>query len=134
MGYRDHLDSPHMGEMQVRTDISVTIALSDADAYTGGELVIDCDGLGQRWKGNAGDALVYSSDTVHRVEPVTRGARLAAIFWIESLVRDPTKRQILFDLADAFDGLAPDARCARQAAALRRCHGDLLRLWAGQPP
>jgi PKHD-type hydroxylase len=93
--------------------------------------VIDSDGIGQRWKGDAGDALVYTSDTIHRVEPVTHGARLVAIFWIESLVRDPAKRQILFDLAGALDGAVADARCGRQAAAIRRCHANLLRLWAG---
>ena len=131
MGYRDHLDSPHMGQTQVRTDISVTIALSDASAYAGGELVIDSDGIGQRWKGNAGDALVYSSDTIHRVDPVTRGARLVAIFWIESLVRDPLKRQILFDLAGAAEAAAADPRCAGRSATIRRCHADLLRLWVG---
>jgi PKHD-type hydroxylase len=130
MGYRDHLDQPHMGEDQVRTDISVTISLADPDSYDGGELVIDSDRGGARWKGKAGDCLIYSGDSIHRVEPVTRGARLVCIFWIQSLIRDATRRQILFDLASGFMNAGAAARA--RAETMQRCHGNLLRMWAGR--
>ena len=94
MDYRDHLDIPIIGKTQMRTDISVTISLSNADAYDGGELVIDSDGVERRWKGDAGDCVVYPSDSIHRVETVTRGERSVVIFWVQSLVRDQARRQI----------------------------------------
>ena len=69
MEYRDHLDVPLIGKTQLRTDVSVTISLVDADDYDGGDLVIDSDGFEARWKGNAGDCILYPSDSIHRVEP-----------------------------------------------------------------
>jgi len=110
MEYRDHLDVPLIGKTQLRTDVSVTISLVDADDYDGGDLVIDSDGFEARWKGNAGDCILYPSDSIHRVEPVTRGERSVVIFWVQSLVRDRAKRQILFDLASGFDPLDSSAR------------------------
>jgi PKHD-type hydroxylase len=130
MGYRDHLDQPRMGDDQVRTDISVTISLADADTYDGGELVIDSDrGGAARWKGGAGDSLIYAGNSVHRVEPVTRGTRLVCVFWIQSLVRDAARRQILIDLANGFSSEAVGG--SARADAMRRSHGNLLRMWAG---
>jgi PKHD-type hydroxylase len=131
MGYRDHLDQPRMGEDQVRTDISVTISLADPDTYDGGELVIDSDRDGGRWKGKAGDCLIYPGDSIHRVEPVTRGTRLVCIMWVQSLVRDAAKRQILFDLASGFLSAATGSAGPR-AETMRHCHGNLLRMWAGK--
>jgi len=132
MGYRDHLDAPHLGDERLRTDVSVTICVSDADAYDGGELVIDSDRVERRWKGRAGDCLIYPGDSIHRVEPVTRGMRLVCIFWIQSWVRDAAKRRILFELAQAFvDAEGAGAERAR-GETMRRCHGSLLRMWAGR--
>jgi PKHD-type hydroxylase len=133
MDYRDHLDIPLIGKTQLRTDLSVTISLSDADSYEGGDLVIDSDGshrLERRWKGDAGDCVVYPSDSVHRVEQVTRGERSVVIFWVHSLVRDGGRRQILFDLASGFDPNDPTSRDSPEAATMRHCHGSLLRMWA----
>jgi PKHD-type hydroxylase len=130
MGYRDHLDQPRMGEDRIRTDISVTISLADPETYDGGELVIDSDRDGGRWKGKAGDCLIYPGDSIHRVEPVTRGTRLVCILWIESLVRDASKRQILFDLANGFLSADTAGPAGPRAETMRRCHGNLLRMWA----
>lgn len=134
MHYGDHIDSPIMGTSpMLRTDISVTICLADAADYDGGELVIDVAGAAQRWKGKAGDAVLYPSDTLHRVEPVTRGMRLVAIFWIQSLVRDWSKRRILFDLAQTIDEVDRATPPLAHAETLRRSHMNLLRLWAEMP-
>src|SRR5262249_14657130 len=78
MGYGDHHDSPMMNP-RVRTDIAVTVSLTEADSYGGGELVIDTDGAAWSWKGGAGDCVIYPGSTRHRVEPVVRGVRLVAI-------------------------------------------------------
>jgi PKHD-type hydroxylase len=134
MGYGDHIDSPIMGGApMLRTDISVTVSLSDASSYDGGELVIDVAGVPQRWKGNAGDCLLYPSDTLHRVEPVTRGARTVAIFWIQSLVRDPGKRRILYDLSRVLDHIGRASPGEAHTEWLRRSYMNLLRLWADTP-
>ena len=74
--------------MQMRCDLAVTVWLVDASTYDGGELLIDTDGVGQPWKGAAGDCLIYPADTLHRVAPVTRGVREVAVFWIQTVVRD----------------------------------------------
>jgi PKHD-type hydroxylase len=135
MEYRDHLDIPLIGKSQLRTDLSVTICISDASHYEGGHLVIDSDSgsvLERRWKGAAGDCLIYSSDSTHRVEQVTSGERVVIIFWVQSLVRDETRRQILFDLARGYADLEPSSREGPQAFIMRRCHDRLLRMWADE--
>ncbi|MCL2450766.1 MAG: Fe2+-dependent dioxygenase [Polyangiaceae bacterium] len=132
MGYGDHRDVPVMEERApIRTDIAVTISLTGAGLYDGGDLVIESDGAAHRWKGNAGDCVVYPANTRHRVETVTSGVRLVAIMWIQSAVRDPSKRRILFDMATAVADLSrkcPEA--SEQARRLTDCHANLLRLWA----
>lgn len=130
MAYGDHVDAAMMGEppMQMRCDIAVTVWLVDAATYDGGELVTDTDGAGQRWKGNAGDCLIYGADTLHRVEPVTRGAREVAIFWIQTMVRDEWQRRILFDLRQVLEHQQEEA--GRDADALRRIYYNLIRRWA----
>jgi PKHD-type hydroxylase len=131
MNYGDHIDSPIMGGApMLRTDISVTVSLTDAKDYDGGELVIDVAGVPQRWKGNAGDCLLYPSDTLHRVEPVTRGTRTVAIFWIQSLVRDSGKRRLLYDLSRVLDHVGRAAPGEAHTELLRRSYMNLLRLWA----
>src|SRR5262245_31387871 len=132
MHYGDHVDAAIMGEGddQIRCDLAVTICLSDASDYEGGELVIDSAGVARPWKGRAGDAIVYPADTMHRVAPVTRGVRDVAVSWIQSMIRAPERRRILFDLRaalDAFDRLpAPPP----ETEALRRSYFNLIRLWA----
>jgi PKHD-type hydroxylase len=132
MGYGDHRDIPMMdGREPIRTDIAVTISLTGAGMYQGGDLVIESDGAAQRWKGDAGDCVVYPANTQHRVEPVTGGVRLVAIMWIQSAVRDPNKRRILFEMATGLDALS--RTCSQATDELRRltdCHANLVRLWA----
>jgi PKHD-type hydroxylase len=132
MDYRDHLDVPLIGKTQLRTDISVTICVSGADSYEGGDLVIDSDRFERRWRGDAGDCIVYASDSIHRVDPVIRGERIVIIFWIESQIRDQAKRKILFDLASGFDPRDSTSAENTRAASMRRCHTRLLKMWAGR--
>ena len=96
MEYGDHIDNAIMGE--IRTDLSVTLFLSRPDTYDGGELVIQLPLGNQEIKLDAGEAIVYPSNSVHHVAPVTRGARLAAVTWVQSRVRDQEVRSILYDL------------------------------------
>lgn len=131
MGYGDHRDVPIMaGRRPIRTDIAVTVSLSRAETYEGGDLVIESDGAAQYWKGDAGDCIVYPANTRHRVETVTGGARLVAIMWIQSAVRDPSKRRILFEMATELDALSrkfPEAN--DEVRRLRECYENLVRFW-----
>jgi len=130
--YGDHVDGAIMGDgtEQVRCDVAMTVSLSDEGEYDGGDLVIDAAGVATRWRGKAGDVILYPADTLHRVTEVTRGARDVAISWIQSMVRDGGCRRILFDLKgalDAFDALpAPPP----EAEAIRRSYFNLIRMWA----
>jgi PKHD-type hydroxylase len=130
MHYGAHHDSPIMGGAnRFRSDIAVTFSLVAADAYDGGELVIDTEGAPRLWKGEAGDCVIYPANTRHRVEPVRKGARAVAICWIQSLVRDPAKRRILFELWSCSRSLHASATRSEEDR-IRRSHGDLLRMWA----
>ncbi|MEP6653083.1 MAG: Fe2+-dependent dioxygenase [Myxococcales bacterium] len=132
MNYGDHIDGAIMGEPPelVRCDVAVTICLNDAADYEGGELVIDAAGLPRVWKGNGGDCVVYPADTLHRVQPVTRGTREVAVMWIQSLVRDPGMRRILFDLRAVLEELDRSATTGPHIETLRRSYFNLIRMWA----
>jgi len=132
--YGDHVDkavryAPGTG-VRVRTDVSCTLFLAEPDSYDGGELVI-ADTFGeQRVKLAAGDAVVYPGTSVHRVEPVTRGARLASFFWIESMVRSDEQRRLLHDMDRALMRLRARDGESDEAVALTGTYHNLLRLWA----
>jgi len=116
---------------RLRTDLSATLFLSDPNGYEGGELTVeDTYGL-HRVKLPAGDMILYPATSLHRVEPVTRGERLASFFWIESMVRDDGQRSLLLDLDVAARSLAQ--RCGDDDPAivsLTGCYHNLLRRWA----
>jgi len=130
--YGDHVDAAIMGEAnaQLRCDVAMTVCLSDPSEYDGGELVIDVAGAPRSWKGNAGDAIVYPADTLHRVSEVTRGARDVAITWIQSMVREPERRRILFDLRSALDAFDASRQPPPETELLRRSYFNLIRMWA----
>jgi PKHD-type hydroxylase len=132
MTCRDHFDDAFLGEApnQLRCDVTVTISLSEAASYEGGDLVIDAAGVPSRWRGDAGDCLIYPADTLQRMEPVTRGTREVAVLLIQSLVREPARRRMLFDLKetlDELDGLVPPPA---HTETLRRTYFNLVRMWA----
>ena len=132
MKYGDHVDAAMMGDAaeQVRCDIAMTVCLSDAAEYEGGELVIDAAGAPTRWRGKAGDVIVYPAGTLHRVTAVTSGARDVAISWIQSMVRDADCRRILFDLKSALDAFDALPTPPAEAEAIRRSYFNLIRMWA----
>lgn len=118
-------------EFRVRSDLSATLFLADLAAYDGGELVVE-DILGvHKVKLPAGHLILYPASSLHRVEPVTRGARVASFFWIQSMVRDDAARTILFDLDRSIQAIA--AERGQDDAEIIRLTGvyhNLLRRWA----
>ena len=132
MTYGNHVDDPVMGRGagRLRTDVSFTLFLDDPDSYDGGELVVQ-DAMGeQRIKLPAGDLVMYPGTRVHRVEPVTRGARLACFFWVESMVRSEEHRRLLFDLDMNLLALRQRHGETPETTALTGTYHNLLRLWA----
>lgn len=132
--YGAHVDqavrfSPDTGE-RVRTDLSCTLFLSDPQSYDGGELVVHTSFGQQRVKLPAGHLVLYPGTSVHHVEPVTRGQRLASFFWIESMVRSDEQRQLLFDLDMNLMRLREAHGETDAAVALTGTYHNLLRMWA----
>jgi len=115
---------------RVRTDLSATLFLSEPQEYEGGELVIEDTFGTQAVKLAAGDMILYPSSSVHRVEPVTRGERLASFFWIQSLVREAERRRLLFEMDMAILALRTDLGEIEPAVSLTACYHNLLRMWA----
>ena len=132
--YGDHVDQAirYGGEpgQRVRTDLSCTLFLSDPADYDGGELVIEHSFGKQRVKLAAGDLVLYPGTSVHRVEPVRRGERLASFFWIESMVRDDGERTLLFDLDTAIQRLGRNVPNHPGIVQLTSVYHNLLRRWA----
>jgi len=127
----------------VRTDISCTLFLSDAVSYDGGELVVEDTYGDQRLKFAAGDLVMYPGTSLHRVEPVTRGERLACFFWVESMVRSDAQRHLLYDMDMAITALrqadlAQNSELSQsplnsersEVVKLTACYHNLLRMWA----
>jgi PKHD-type hydroxylase len=130
MTYGSHVDNAIMGEPAgIRSDVSATLFLSPPEAYEGGELVLQEHQSERRIKLASGSMVLYASTNVHRVEPVRRGSRIAAIFWIQSLVRDEPKREILYDLNEILAGLR-DKLGNNEQMALTSIYSNLMRQWA----
>jgi PKHD-type hydroxylase len=132
--YGGHIDGavrPIAGTpFRVRTDLSATLFLADPAEYDGGELVIGEGGDENRVKLPAGDMVLYSGGTVHCVTPVTRGVRVAAFFWVQSMVRDETRRAILFDFDNALQRLGRTGADHDACIRLAGVYHNLLRQWA----
>jgi PKHD-type hydroxylase len=118
--------TPH----RVRTDLSATLFLSEPSEYDGGELAVQDLAGETRVKFAAGDMVLYPGTSVHRVEPVTRGTRLASFFWIQSMVRDDAKRDLLFQLDTGLQQLGRDAPDHAGVVQLMGVYHNLLRLWS----
>jgi len=115
----------------IRTDLSATLFLSEPGDYEGGELVIEDNYGAHEVKLAAGDMILYPSTSLHRVEPVTSGNRIASFFWIESRVRDDARRTILLDMDAAIRSLAQALGDDRpEVVSLTGCYHNLLRQWA----
>jgi PKHD-type hydroxylase len=132
--FHNHVDNairqvtgtPH----RVRTDLSATLFLTQPDEYDGGELLIeDTYGL-HNVKLPAGHLILYPATSLHRVQPVTRGARIASFFWIQSMVRDDGQRTLLFDLDMAIQRINQDVPDHQSTVELTSIYHNLLRRWA----
>jgi PKHD-type hydroxylase len=126
MEYPDHVDNAMMDGH--RSDVSMTVFLNEPETYEGGELVIDTGNGERRYRLAAGDAIAYPSSTLHRVACVTRGTRLAAVLWVQSRVRDPAKREILYDLGSTMRSVS--LMEGPYGDRLRQSYWNLIRLWA----
>ncbi|MDQ7075551.1 MAG: Fe2+-dependent dioxygenase [Gammaproteobacteria bacterium] len=132
MHYGEHLDDPIMGPMgqQYRSDVSTSLFLNEPDDYQGGELVIKTQFGQQKIKLAAGSAIVYSSTSRHHVAKVTAGERLAAVTWSQSLIRDPDKRQLLYELSLARDSLLRSAPESQESQYVDSSYMNLMRMWS----
>jgi len=132
--YGNHTDNSlqanRLTGQKVRTDVSVTVFLNAPGDYEGGELVIE-DQFGlQEIKLDAGDAIAYPSTSLHRVEPVTKGCRLASFLWVQSLIRQNTQRAMLFDLDMTIVKLRNQLGDTAEVLALTNHYHKLIQQWA----
>lgn len=134
MSFGNHVDNavrqipgtPH----RLRTDVSATLFLSAPEEYDGGELIVEDTFGAHSVKLAAGDMVIYPSSSLHRVQPITRGIREAAFFWVQSMVRDDGARTLLFDLDTSIRELTAQGADRDAVLRLTNCYHNLLRRWA----
>lgn len=134
-GFGTHIDNAvrihRATEFRVRTDLSATLFLEEPDEYEGGELVVEGNLGAGAVKLPAGHLLLYPASSLHRVEPVTKGARVASFFWVQSMIRDDGARAILFDLDQAIQAVAGERGLGdKEVVRLTGVYHNLLRRWA----
>jgi len=133
MAYGYHTDDPVMGpasNQQYRCDIAITVMLSEDDSFDGGELCVRTPFGEQRTVPRGGSAVVYPASSLHCVAPVTRGSRLVAVAWVQSMIASAEQRQLLFDMwrvRDTLTSALPDAEVSSEAD---RIYTNLVRMWA----
>ncbi|MCE1242776.1 Fe2+-dependent dioxygenase [Oryzomicrobium sp.] len=132
--FGNHVDNAiryaHGSALGLRTDVSTTLFFSDPDEYEGGELIVEDTYGSHVARLPAGDAIVYPSTSLHRVEPVTRGARVCSFLWTQSMVRDDWRRTMLFDLDVTIQKLRQQVGDNPEVIALTSHYHNLLRQWA----
>ena len=133
MAFGSHVDNAirvhAASRTRLRTDLSATLFLTPPEAYDGGELLVEDTYGVHSSKLPAGDLVLYPSTSLHRVTPVTRGARISSFFWIQSMVADDGRRTLLFDLDMAIMRLTRDAPGHPSLVSLTACYHNLLRMW-----
>ena len=131
MSYGRHIDDPVMGgtTSRYRPDISITIFLNNPDDYEGGELCIDTAFGSSEIKLPAGHAVLYPSSSRHAIKPLTRGERLVAVAWVQSMVRNAEQRQILYQLSQARDQLKSQSDSSAYQQ-IDDSYTNLVRMWA----
>ena len=133
MYYKNHMDAAVMGgprSQPMRADLSFTVFLTDPDSYQGGEFVLQSPYGEERVKGAAGDAIVYPSNMIPRVEPIESGARWAAIGWIQSMLRGDAERQIIHEVLTLREEVVRAFPDSEYQERFDRLYGNLMRLWA----
>lgn len=133
MTYGYHTDDPVMGpagSQQYRCDVAITVMLSEDGSYEGGELCVRTPFGEQRLTPRGGSAVIYPASSLHCVAPVTRGSRLVAVAWVQSMVANPEQRQLLFDMWRIRDTLAAALPEAEVSSEADRVYTNLVRMWA----
>ncbi len=133
MFYKNHMDAALMGGVRgqpLRTDLAFTVALTDPASYKGGEFVAETPFGEERMRLEAGNAVVYPSNMIHRVEPIEEGTRWAAVGWIQSMVRDGTRREILVEIERLREAVTRQLNDPDTRERFDRLRGNLVRLWA----
>ncbi|TDU32202.1 PKHD-type hydroxylase [Panacagrimonas perspica] len=133
MEYGVHVDDAIMGAQgAVRADLAMTVFLSDPSTYDGGELVVELHSAPLKFKMAAGDAILYPATSLHRVDQVTRGERLVSVLWIQSLVQEASRREILFDLFNLRRKLWERTGQTKtpESDLAARSYVNLMRMWA----
>ncbi|EAW33416.1 Fe2+-dependent dioxygenase [Lyngbya sp. PCC 8106] len=130
MSYGTHTDNALMGSNLLRSDVSFTLFLNSPDEYEGGELVIEGADDEKAYKLEAGAMIVYPSSTLHRVNTITKGTRLVVVGWVQSLVRDASQREILFDLDTARRAMFAREGKTPEFDLISKSVANLLRKWA----
>lgn len=132
--YGNHIDNAIFAlpgtAQRLRSDISVTLFLSSPADYDGGELIIEDTFGTHRIKLPAGHMVVYPSSSLHRVNPVTQGTRLASFFWVQSLIREDHRRRLLWDLDQSIQGLTLQDANAAEISRLTGVYHNLVREWS----
>lgn len=127
-----HEYGPHVDDAMMdgaRTDCSFTLFLSPPESYEGGELILSTSAGEDAYKLAAGSLVTYPATCLHRVAPVTRGARLAAVGWVRSLIRDASRRELLFDLETARRRIFDREGKTEDGDLLAKCAANLVRMW-----
>jgi PKHD-type hydroxylase len=131
MTYGEHVDNALMGSpATVRSDVAATLFLTPTDEYDGGELTVHDSYGAHRIKLAAGNMIVYPATSRHRVEPITRGSRVSAVMWIQSLVRSEMQRRMLFEMDVAIGSLRKVAGTEKEVATLTSVYHNLVRQWS----
>jgi PKHD-type hydroxylase len=134
MKFGNHVDNAIRAHgptgVRIRTDLSATLFLTPPSEYDGGELLVEDTYGVQRVKLDAGSMVLYPSTSLHRVEPITRGSRVSAFFWIQSLVREDAQRSVLFDLDMSIVRLTQARPEDPTLVSLTGVYHNLLRMWA----
>jgi PKHD-type hydroxylase len=128
--YGWHVDSPVMGDPPMRTDLAMTIFLSDPASYEGGELILQTASGNVAFKPAKGDAVLYPCQYLHCVNEIKSGERVAVVTWVQSNIASPEQRQILFDMNQVHAMLSQRDMHAPEANLLLQTHSNLFRMWA----
>ena len=133
--FGEHVDNAIRGDtltgLRIRTDLSITLFLSEPDEYDGGELLVDDYYGSHRMKLPAGHLVLYPATSLHMVTPVTRGVRTASFFWLQSMIKDSHGRRLIFDLDTALQGLVAQlGRNNAEVRTLTNVYHNLTRYWA----
>jgi PKHD-type hydroxylase len=136
MTFGNHVDAAMRTHAQtgqrIRTDLSATLFLTNPEDYDGGELLIDATFGVQSVKLPAGDMVLYPATSLHRVAPITRGARVSSFFWMQSMIREDAQRSLLFDLDMSIIRLTSEKANQAALVSLTGVYHNLLRMW-GEP-